>query len=587
MRKTFVVLFFLLLITAFFMDAMAKDYSIPSSKITFEIKPDGRVLVHEKIEYILHGCFHELYLSKPKDLTIYNASGYCENAECSFRVEEPWVSETGGRELILSLETDNCDSQPVAHFLYEVHPITLCNGTARFYYQLWGMEWNKPTDLTTTIILPGSVQNKHYYIHPWDLKYSVVMENETSIVFKSQQDAGVPFEIDMLIPKDFFENTPYVTRGNQSLSSIISFEEKSKSYARLMSLVVPVVSVSAAVSPVLLFLFCYILYGREKSVPYTGVYEREPPSAHTPAEVGTLLNQFRVPPSGFIATILNFVYKGYLDMKETRVEKQGFLRKEEVETLVFTKKREPKELRPHEQKVYNYLLQSMKNGSVSLEELKKRVMLPEFADFFLEWKKVVLSDLKMKNYLEKKGLTVFTATSTVYLILCLMLLIMNVPTKLFLELMLYSAKTMLTPALITGFVFSIAGLIVANTWRTILCRWTKEGRILELKWKNFKKFISDFTLLKEHPPASITLWDFYMVYAVALGVAEHTIKAMKDIVPDNEIRKARTGTIVYSAVGFSSINSFTSSLHSTSSGGAGGAGGGGFGGSGGGGGGAR
>ena len=96
MRKTFVVLFFLLLTVIFFMDAMARDYSIPSSKVTFEIKPDGRVMVHEKIEYILHGCFHELYLSKPKELMIYNASGYCENAECSFRVEEPWASETGG-----------------------------------------------------------------------------------------------------------------------------------------------------------------------------------------------------------------------------------------------------------------------------------------------------------------------------------------------------------------------------------------------------------------------------------------------------------------------------------------------------------
>ena len=587
MRKTFVVLFFLLLTVIFFMDAMARDYSIPSSTVMFNIEPDGRVMVHEKIEYILHGCFHELYLSKPKELMIYNASGYCENAECSFRVEEPWASETGGRELILSLETDNCDSQPVAHFLYEVHPILLYNDGARFYYQLWGMEWSKPTDLTTTIILPGSVQNKHYYIHPWDLKYSVAMENETTLVFKSRQDAGVPFEIDLFLPEGFFENSPYVTRVNESVSSIISFEEKNESFAQLIGSAVPVFAIFVAVFPVLFFLLCYILSGREKSVPYTGVYEREPPSEHTPAEVGTLLNQFRVPASAFTATLLNFVYKGYLEMRETVVEKQGFLKTGKVRTLVFTKKREAKELKPHEQRVYNYIIESMENDSVTLETLKRRVMLPEFADFFMKWKKVVLSDLKMDRYLEKNGLTVFTVASVIYSILCLILLIMQVPTKLFLELMLYSAETLLMPALIIGFILSIAGLIVANTWRTILCRWTREGRILELKWKNFKKFISDFTLLKEHPPASITLWDFYMVYAVALGVAEHTIKAMKDIVPDEEIREARTGTMVYSAVGFSSINSFTSSLHSTSSGGAGGAGGGGFGGSGGGGGGAR
>ena len=587
MRKTFVVLFFLLLTVIFFMDAMARDYSIPSSTVMFNIEPDGRVMVHEKIEYILHGCFHELYLSKPKELMIYNASGYCENAECSFRVEEPWASETGGRELILSLETDNCDSHPIAHFLYEVHPILLYNDGARFYYQLWGMEWSKPTDLTVIVTLPEPAGNKRYYIHPWDLKYSVAMENETTLVFKSRQDAGVPFEIDLFLPEGFFENSPYVTRVNESVSSIISFEEKNESFAQLIGSAVPVFAIFVAVFPVLFFLLCYILYGREKPVPYTGVYEREPPSEHTPAEVGTLLNQFRVPASAFTATLLNFVYKGYLEMRETVVEKQGFLKTGKVRTLVFTKKREAKELKPHEQRVYNYIIESMENDSVTLETLKRRVMLPEFADFFMKWKKVVLSDLKMDRYLEKNGLTVFTVASVIYSILCLTLLIMQVPTKLFLELMLYSAETLLMPALIIGFILSIAGLIVANTWRTILCRWTREGRILELKWKNFKKFISDFTLLKEHPPSSITLWDFYMVYAVALGVAEHTIKAMKDIVPDEEIREARTGTMVYSAVGFSSINSFTSSLHSTSSGGAGGTGGGGFGGSGGGGGGAR
>ena len=42
-------------------------------------------------------------------------------------------------------------------------------------------------------------------------------------------------------------------------------------------------------------------------------------------EMGTLLNQFRVPSSAFIATVLNFVCKGYLEMNEVTVEKQGLL----------------------------------------------------------------------------------------------------------------------------------------------------------------------------------------------------------------------------------------------------------------------
>lgn len=180
-----------------------------------------------------------------------------------------------------------------------------------------------------------------------------------------------------------------------------------------------------------------------------------------------------------------------------------------VKTLFFTKKKEPEELKTHEQKVYSYILHSMKNGSVSLEMPKRKVSSPEFIDFSLEWKDVVLSDLKMKKYLEKRGLIVFTTASVIYLILCLVLLMMQVPTRLFLYIMLYSAKTMLTPAFIIGFVFSIPGLITANIWRTVLSRWTKEGRILKLKWRNFKKNSSQISLFsKSIPPASIVFWDF-------------------------------------------------------------------------------
>jgi uncharacterized membrane protein len=207
---------------------------------------------------------------------------------------------------------------------------------------------------------------------------------------------------------------------------------------------------------------------------------------------------------------------------------------------------------------------------------------------FSNWKKDVISDLDRKKYLKMKGVAIFSIASTIFLILYLGLFAVQFPKTTFQNLMLISVEPMLTWALIIGIIFSFILLIIANIWKTILSRWTEEGRLLELKWKNFKKFISDFTLLKEHPPESIAIWDFYMVYAVALGVADNTIKAMKDIVPDEQIKSIKTGTLVYSTAGFRSINNFTSSIsRSSSGGGSGGGGGGGFGGGGGGGGGAR
>lgn len=61
----------------------------------------------------------------------------------------------------------------------------------------------------------------------------------------------------------------------------------------------------------------------------------------------------------------------------------------------------------------------------------------------------------------------------------------------------------------------------------IFGQWTQEGRLFYLKWKNFKKFLKDNSLINEHPPESIVIWKKYLIYGTALGVADNVYKAMK------------------------------------------------------------
>jgi uncharacterized membrane protein len=48
-----------------------------------------------------------------------------------------------------------------------------------------------------------------------------------------------------------------------------------------------------------------------------------------------------------------------------------------------------------------------------------------------------------------------------------------------------------------------------------------------LKWRNFKKFLEDNSLIKEHPPESIVIWRKYLIYGAALGVADKVYESMK------------------------------------------------------------
>ena len=106
--------------------------------------------------------------------------------------------------------------------------------------------------------------------------------------------------------------------------------------------------------------------------------------------------------------------------------------------------------------------------------------------------------------------------------------------------------------------------------------------------KTLKKYIKDFSLIKERPPASIQIWGRYLVYAAALGCADEVSKNMKKYfelggVQENYYYDNNVVLFAYYG-GFSHMESSFSSLtqSSTDSDGIGSVGGGGFGGGGGG-----
>ena len=93
--------------------------------------------------------------------------------------------------------------------------------------------------------------------------------------------------------------------------------------------------------------------------------------------------------------------------------------------------------------------------------------------------------------------------------------------------------------------------------------------------------------MKEHPPASVIIWEQYMVYATAFGVAKEASKVIGQIMPKTITTDAKFNSFSTFAMASTVISSIPSSRPS-SSGGSGshsGGGGGGFGGGGGGGGG--
>ena len=52
------------------------------------------------------------------------------------------------------------------------------------------------------------------------------------------------------------------------------------------------------------------------------------------------------------------------------------------------------------------------------------------------------------------------------------------------------------------------------------------------QWKAFKKYMEDFSLLKEKEIPSLVVWEKYLVFATAFGISEKVLKQLKVIYPE-------------------------------------------------------
>ncbi len=108
--------------------------------------------------------------------------------------------------------------------------------------------------------------------------------------------------------------------------------------------------------------------------------------------------------------------------------------------------------------------------------------------------------------------------------------------------------------------------------------YTQEGIDEQEKWKAFKKYMEDFSLLNEKDVPDIALWEYYLVFATAFGISEKVIKQLKIVYPEymddsNFLANYVTMRMLMNTDFTKSFGSVGSTMTSTFSSGSGGGGG--------------
>ncbi|MBQ6100185.1 MAG: DUF2207 domain-containing protein [Methanobrevibacter sp.] len=531
-RALCIVLLFLLLFSTVSM-AFADDdrsYSITQAFIDLTVESNGLLHVEEQYDYSFDGKFNGVY----RDIPLKSGESI-DNIQVSAIGAYPVLkqSDDGGyKHLKIYLYSDaahtkgirDCD---VSVFIsYDMkNVVTLFNDVGALQYKLWGEEWDVGVGkITATVKLPGEDENT-YYLNPEDYDKSSSLNGDTITAETTSIPKGELYELLVMMPLDDFSDATNAKHVNENgKDMIIKNHEDSINGRNFWNATYLILGLLSVLSPIGA-IFTYFKWGREPKVSYDGIYERDLPTDDPPEVINALVeNKSNIGTpnmEGFEASIMNLINKKVLKLS-TRENSDTMTN----DLIIKFNEDENIKVSRSEKIVLKTLSRFAQDSVLNLSELESKLSSESDAKWFMEqyekWEESVKKKIDLAYYFDDAGSTAISFIAIGGIIFGIIIAVLGFLTNL--SNGFYS--------LVGGIfliVFSVALLFLDED---IFGRWTENGRVFYLKWNNLRKFLEDNSLINEHPPESIVVWNKYLVYGTALGVADSVYEAMKLQVPN-------------------------------------------------------
>lgn len=475
--------------------------------------------------------------------------------------------------------------------------ITKYNDYAELYWQFVGSTFEVDANkITGTILLPSNVSNKDeikVWGHTKNLNGTIYATDTNKIEFEIDNfKSGTYVEIRTLFPTNLITTTGRIKNQN-ALDKVVKEETKWANKANTtrkrqewMSKNFKYVVLGAWLGVNILlgavFFKKTIKYWKKlkslnKFEPTTKLeYYRDLPDENsTPGEAYKNLNEgitkFTAQNFGkiFSATVLDLTLKNYIEIQQ---EKKSLGK--DVVTIIL-KKQVSDGLPLNEEKIMNFIIKAAnKKDTITLKELEKYIKNhPSSTESLLRETynavenqligKGIVSSIAQKEYGEYKEKSRSYIIGVIFAMIC-------------------TAGYGLM--LILPLIIVIINAILCKKITKKLNILTQKGVDAKEQWKGLKKYMEDFSLLKEREVPELVIWEKYLVYATVMGIADKVIKQLKIVYPDFEEITNSIGTYTcmnvmmhtdfsssFSSAISSSISSATaSSSYSSGSGGGGG-----------------
>lgn len=572
----------------------ALAYTMENADVNITIDENGVVYVHEIITFRTEQWeeFTEAYryVQTNSDITIQNATGYLEGYETGqFYVQKV----QGGYELICKLP------QPIPREIvmvisYEYYGgINVYNDITEFNYNIWGDNWGEPiqnlnANITFLNVPNQTIDGEHTVLY-WSHPFAYTTEFSDHVVNSTADAKTISFSFNAKdIPSytrcDVRIASPRLESPDSSYVNIISkdglqeimgqeaqYERKALYSYLFLGLQILIILICIATP-----LYIYNKYGKEHKVDYTALYEREIPTDTKPAIVNAIIAGHGKPNmDGFVSTIMSLVDKDYLSIRE--VDKTNWRNKSSKEVILKFESPEDNNLEDFERDVYRFLKRYETNDEIEWTAFQKKLGSNDsFYNFLNSWDSKIESRAQFSKYFDETGNKKITGIGLAAIISSVLLFFISEAVAPSSE---FPSTSYISGFVAICFILGVFLIVYPIIWKRSMGQWTPEGRVFYLKWKNFEKYLTDYSLIEKYPPASVIIWDHYIVYAMALGVAEEALKNMNLAVPTAQMSSSRFGVIYYYPLFYSGMGrAYASSTPNSNGGGGGSFGGGGIGG---------
>ncbi|MGH2711583.1 MAG: DUF2207 family protein, partial [Actinomycetota bacterium] len=504
------------------------------------VRPDGALVLDERRTFAFEGDFSFAYFTVDWPPHLLQEFTISENGR-PFLIAP--IAEGGGTRADWTFDAHN-ESRT-----FDIHYVALCavdvyRDTAHLNWQFVGRTWEKETDLLRVRVhLPPAARKtprpggacpqaagqisstrplNEGEIRAWghgplagevripdpqtvelivrDLKPASFVEG--SIVFPNQSVPFAPLE------------------SGRSLGSILAEErrlaEETNDLRRRHDL-------ETAFTWVLFFLFPAFLIAmlvvarRRDRVPDVPRHLQEPPEDIHPVELAVLWSTSRgslSPKTAYRAQLLHLVQNGTIEVIPV-----GLVSDPDDFQLRLVK--QPGEL---DTEFVSFLFAENGKGPILLEEIKAK---GSRRDRLTSWWKRVGARTKKKVEAVVKGRTRIESTAA-------FLGALGVGAYGYWRSIGFHEG----PILFDGFVgplaaglipLAVVGFLV--TKRLMPSRLPAELRERLAKWTAFRRYLTEFQTFEDAPAAAVTIWEHYLVYATALGVADEVEKQVRALVP--------------------------------------------------------